>query len=342
MSQKVTFDTTVQGVARSRRRRGPLDLGDSRRTVTVVWLVVIAVYLFMLVLRPNLAQISSMQTIVALGAITALVGLGQGAVVFVGGIDLSVPWVLSSSAILFTSLSDGSDERFALAAGVALVYGGAMGAANGLGVTIFGIHPVVMTLALSAILEGSSLGWTGGSVTGSPPPVISRFMKGVDGGMPLVIPALLVLTVVVCFVYRQTRYGRELQAVGLNPQASRLAGVRSRGVIVSTYVISGVTAAAAGMMLSGLAGQSYLAMGTPYMLMSVAVVALGGASFAGGRGHFLGTLGGAMLLSMLITLLMTFQLPEAIRTIVQGLVILIAVILANMQFKRRKQRASQE
>ena len=336
MNQKVTFDTTVQGVARSRKRRGPLDLGDARRTVTVVWIVVIAVYLFMLIVRPNLAQLSSMQTIVALGAITAVVGLGQGAVVFVGGIDLSVPWIMSSSAILFTSLADGSNERFALAAIVALGYGAIMGTLNGLGVTLFGIHPVVMTLSLSAILEGGALGWTGGSVTGSPPSAIAEFMKGTGGALPWVIPALIALTIVVSFVYRQTRYGRELQAVGLNPAASRLAGVRSRGVIVSTYVISGVCAAAAGMMLSGLAGQSYLAMGTPYMLMSVAVVALGGASFAGGRGHFLGTLGGAILLSMIITLLMTFQLPEAVRTIVQGLVILIAVILANLGFKRRR------
>lgn len=342
MSRKVSFDTTVVGVAASRRRRGPLDLGDARRTVVVVWAVVVAVYLFMLILRPNLAELSSMQTIVALGAITAVVGLGQGLVVFVGGIDLSVPWILSSSAILFTGISSGSDDRFLLAAVVALIYGAVMGALNGIGVTFFGIHPVVMTLALSAILEGGALGWTGGAATGSPPPIMGDFMRGVDGGMPLVIPALLVLTIIVCFVYRQTRYGRELQSVGLNPVASRLAGVRARGVIVSTYLVSGVASAMAGMMLSGLAGQSYLAMGTPYMLMSVAVVALGGASFAGGRGHYLGTLGGAILLSMIITVLMTFHLPEAIRTIVQGLVILVAVILANIEFRGRKNRKQQE
>lgn len=342
MNQKVTFDTTTLGVQRSRRRRGPLDLGDARRTVTVVWVVVVLVYVFMLLIRPNLAGLSSMQTIVSLAAITAVAGLGQGAVVFGGGIDMSIPWILSSSAILFTAVSGGSNDRFLLGAIVAVAYGAAMGAINGFGVSYFGIHPVVMTLALSAILEGSSLGWTGGAVTGSPPPLIAQFMKGSDGSMPMVIPALLVLTVIVCFVYRQTRFGREYQAVGLNPAASRLAGVHSKGIIIATYVISGVSAALAGMMLSGLAGQSYLAMGSPYLLMSVAVVALGGAAFSGGRGHFLGTLGGAILLSMLVTLLMTFQMPEAVRTIVQGLVILIAVMFASIEFRQRKQKTSKK
>jgi ribose transport system permease protein len=342
MNQKVTFDTTVLGVQRSRRRRGPLDLGDARRTVAVVWVVVVLVYLLMLLIRPNLAGISSMQTIVSLAAITAVAGLGQGTVVFGGGIDMSIPWVLSSSAILFTSVSGGSNDRSLLGAAVAVLFGAAMGMINGFGVSFFGIHPVVMTLALSAILEGSALGWTGGAVTGSPPPAIAHFMKGSAGSMPAVIPALIILTVIVCFVHRQTRFGREYQAVGLNPAASRLAGVRSKGIIIATYMISGVSAALAGMMLSGLAGQSYLAMGSPYLLMSVAVVALGGAAFAGGRGHFLGTLGGAILLSMLVTLLMTFQLPEAVRTIVQGFVILVAVVFASIEFRQRRRRVSEE
>lgn len=322
-----------------RSKRGLLDLGEARAAVIAVWIVLLVIYLFVLILRPSLAQLSSLQTIVALAAVTAVVGLGQGAVVYVGGIDLSIPWVLSACAILFASISQGSDDRILLALVVSLALGAFLGACNGLGVTFFGIHPVVMTLALGAILEGATLGWTGGLVTGSPPRAVEVFMKGTAGSMPLVVPALLVLALTVSFIYRQTRFGRELQAVGLNPQAARLAGVRSRAVVLTTYIISGVAAGTAGIMLSGLAGQSYLAMGEPYLLMSVAVVALGGAAFKGGRGHFLGTLGGALLLSMLITLLMTFQLPEAVRTIVQGIVILCAVIAASIGLRFRRTRA---
>ena len=322
------------------QRRGLLDLGGARGAATAVWIVLVLLYIFILIFRPGLAQLSSVQTIVVLAAVTAVAGLGQGAVIFTGGIDLSIPWIMSSSAIVFASIAQGEDGNLIVALLAAVVIGLLLGLANGVGVTRFGIHPVVMTLAVSAILEGGALGWTGGLVTGSPPPIVALFMRGDAGSFPMVIPALLLLAVLVSFVYRQTRYGRELQAVGLNPTASRLAGVHSKTIITSVYVISGVTAALAGIMLSGLAGQSYLGMGDPYLLTSVAVVALGGASFAGGRGHFLGTLGGALLLSALITVLMTFQLPEAIRTIAQGSVILIAVIAAKVGVRPGKRKNS--
>ncbi|NQX13831.1 ABC transporter permease [Microbacteriaceae bacterium VKM Ac-2855] len=320
------------------RRRGLLDLGAARGPVIAVWIVLALLFVFILIVRPNLAQVSSAQTIVVLAAVTAVAGLGQGTVIFVGGIDLSVPWIMSASAIVFASISRGDDTNALLAFVVALALGAALGAANGLGVTRFGIHPVVMTLAVGAILEGGALGWTGGLVTGSPPPSVSTFMRGDAGSLPLVVPALIVLAVLVSYIYRQTRFGRELQAVGLNPTASRLAGVHSQLVIGSAYAISGVTASVAGIMLSGLAGQSYLGMGEPYLLTSVAVVALGGASFAGGRGHFVGTLGGALLLSALITVLTTFQLPEAVRTITQGVVILVAVIVAKIGVRPRTRK----
>jgi ribose transport system permease protein len=133
---------------------------------------------------------------------------------------------------------------------------------------------------------------------------------------------------------RQTSYGRRLQAVAMNPIAARLGGVNSVAIATSTYVISGVCAALGGIMVAGLSGQSYLSMGAPYLLTSVAVVALGGASFAGGRGNFLGTLGGALLLSLLTTLLTTFHLSEGVRVMVQGAVILLAAIAAKLGMRR--------
>jgi ribose transport system permease protein len=106
--------------------------------------------------------------------------------------------------------------------------------------------------------------------------------------------------------------------------------VNSIAMSASTYVVSGVCAAIGGVMVAGFSGQSYLAMGDPYLLTSVAVVALGGAAFAGGSGNFLGTLGGALLLSLLATLLTTFHLEEGWRVIVQGVVILLATIAARL------------
>lgn len=316
-------------------RRGIADLGDSKRAVYAVWIALLAMLILTVIVRPSLAAPASLQTIAVLAAVSAVVGLGQGAVIFTGGIDLSVPWIMSSVAIIFSGISNGRNELLLPALLIAIAVGAGIGLLNGIGSVYLGIHPVVMTLAVNTILQGAMLGYTGGLVTGSPPGLVSTFMRGGGTGIPAVLPALLVLAVVVTFVMRQTTYGRKLQAVGLNPEAARLAGVNSRAIGASTYLISGVCAALAGVMLAGLSGQSYLGMGDPYLLMSIAVVALGGAAFVGGRGHYLGTLGGALLLSLLTTLLMTFHLPEAARTIVQGLVILIAVIAAKVGLKKR-------
>lgn len=315
-------------------RRGIADLGDVRRGVYGVWAAMALLLVFAAVMRPSLVQPSSLQTIAALAAVTAVVGLGQSAVIFVGGIDLSIPWVMTLSGVLFSKLANGAEDRLLYALGVSVLIGATIGLANGIGSVVLGIHPVVTTLAAGAILEGVTLGYTGGLVTGSPPRSVGHFMLGVGDAIPPVLIALLVLTVVVTFVTRQTTYGRWLQATALNPTAARLGGVNSTAVAASTYVISGVCAAVGGVMVAGLSGQSYLGMGSPYLLISVAVVALGGASFAGGRGNFLGTLGGALLLSLLTTLLATFQLSEGLRVMVQGSVILLAAIAAKFGLKR--------
>lgn len=322
-------------IGQETKGRGLVDLGDAKRSVYGIWIALAVMFAFTLLFRPALAQSSSVQTMVVLAAVTALVGLGQGAVIFVGGIDLSIPWIMSAAAIVFSGIANGRDNRLLVALTAAVLIGAGIGFLNGLGSVYLGIHPVVMTLAMNAVLQGATLGYTGGLVTGSPPPIVNVFMRGDGSGFPAVIPTLFVLALLVTFIMRQTNYGRKLQAVGLSPYAARLGGVNSKAISASTYVISGVCAALAGIMLAGLAGQSYLGMGDPYLLISVAVVALGGAAFVGGRGHYLGTLGGALLLSLLASLLTTFQLPEATRTIVQGLVILIAVIAAKIGWKRR-------
>jgi len=308
------------------RRRGLLDLGDARAPVLTIWVALMVVVAVVAALRPGLLAVTSLQTMVSLASVTAVVGLGQGLVIFVGGIDLSVPSTMAAAAIVFSTVTDGRNALLLPALAAALLTGALIGCLNGVAVTRLTIHPVVTTLAMGAVVAGILLGWTDGVVSGDPPPVLGTFMNGVGGSLPGVIVGLVALTAVVCFVYRQTRFGRELQAVGLNPLASRLAGLRAQGLTAGCYGLSGVFAALAGVMLAGVSGKAYLDMGAPYLLTSVAVVALGGASFTGGRGHFLGTLGGALLLSLLITLLVTFQLPEAVRTIVQGLVILGAVV----------------
>jgi ribose transport system permease protein len=316
-------------------RRGLADLGDARRGVVGVWSALVILLVITAIARPALANPSSLATIAELAAVTAVVGLGQSATIFVGGIDLSIPAVMTLSGVLFAAVTKGEASGLVAGLAVALLVGVGAGLINGVGSVVLRIHPVVMTLASGAILIGATLGYTGGMVTGSPPVEVGVFMRGQGGSFPAVLIALFLLTILVIFVMRQTTYGRRLQATALNSVAARLGGASAAPLAASTYVISGVCAALGGVMAAGLAGQSYLSMGDPYLLASVAVVALGGASFAGGSGSFLGTLGGALLLSLLGTVLVTFQLAEGWRVIVQGAVILLAVIGARLGTTRR-------
>ena len=299
-----------------------------------VWAAFVLLLIVAAIARPALMQVSSLKTVAVLAAITAIVGLGQSAVIFVSGIDLSIPMVMTISGILFCQIANGDESRLFIALLVSIVVGVVVGLINGIGSVVLGIHPVVTTIAVGAILTGVTLGYTGGLVTGSPPASLGQFMLGDGSGIPAVLIALVILTVVVTFVMRQTVFGRRLQATAYNPVSTRLAGVNSTAVATSTYVISAVCAAIGGVMVAGLSGQSYLGMGDPYLLLSVAVVALGGASFAGGRGNFLGTLGGALLLSLLTTLLTTFHLSEGMKVVIQGAVILLAVIASKFRSKR--------
>lgn len=311
-------------------RIGFLDLGEARRSVVGVWIVLAILLVVVAIARPNLVRPSSMEIILVLATITAVVGLGQGSVIFVGGIDLSVPWVMSASAIFYAGVSGGRSEAILPGLLAAFGLGIVVGIVNGLGSVKLKIHPVVMTLAMNAILQGSTLGYTKGLVTGAPPSETTWFMTGSLAGIAPVLWFLVLLAIVVTFVARSTAAGRRVQATGLNPTSARLAGVRTDFVVISAYVISSVAAAAAGVMLSGLASQSYLGMGDPYLVISIAVVALGGAAFSGGKGNFLGTLGAAILLSVLASLLTTMHLPEAARQIVLGVVILVSIVVTKL------------
>lgn len=335
MSGVVNRDSASVSLERlTPRRRGLLDLGDSRGAVIAIWTVLAVASAGAVVLRPSLLDLDSIQIILVLATVTAVVGLGQGATIFVGGIDLSIPWTMSAGAILFAGVAEGLDARVIPALSAALILGVLIGAANGFAVVKLGIHPVVMTLAMNTILEGAIIGYTGGYATGSPPESVGQFMNGSVLGVSPALWLVALVTVIVTFTMRQTAYGRRLHAVGLNPVAARLAGAPSQWITASAYLVSGVCAAVAGVMLSGIAGQSYLGMGDPYLLASIAVVALGGATFSGGKGHFLGTLAAAILLSLLLTLLVTFHLPEALRQVILGSAILAAVIAGRLRRRR--------
>jgi ribose transport system permease protein len=266
-------------------------------------------------------------TLLLFATFLAVLGLGQGAVVIGGGLDLSVAWSITFPAIVVTTYANGSDQAAIWVIPLALALGAGIGLVNGVLVVGFRLSPIIATLAVGSLLEGTALVFSGGAPTGAAPPSLAAFVNGRLFGLPPVVWFLALFAIAATLLLDRSGFGRRLHAVGYGEWVARLSGVRTGRIIMLSYVLSGFCAALVGLLLTGFTAQAYYDMGKPYLLASIAVVVLGGTSITGGRGHYLGILGGALLFTALGSMLATTALPEAVRSIIYGLVVLGAVAL---------------
>ena len=265
-------------------------------------------------------------SLIVLCGFLAILALGQGAVIITGGLDLSIPWIIALCAIIVTTLAPGDNEAAIWAVPLSLGVGLAIGLGNGIGVTFFGLPPIVCTLASNAILQGIALVYCNGTPSGFSPPAIHWFMTKTLLGLTPVVWFLIAFVALATMLLERTILGRRFYAVGNSNQAAYLSGVNVPATTIAAYMLSGLCAALVGILLSGFNGQATLGMGDEYLLPSIAVVVVGGTLITGGRGHYLGIVGGVLLLVALQTLLAGTTLPYAGRSIIFGLVILGAVV----------------
>lgn len=243
-----------------------------------------------------------------------------------GGIDLSVAAVASMSGFLVATLVAG--QGLPLAIVLALLAAAAAGLVNGIGVGVFRVHPLIMTLAMALIVLGLANVWQLQMVqTGAGVPAAFRTM-GVGqffGFMPNSLFVFVPLAALILLGLHRSGYGRLLYAVGDNPVAARLSGVRSWQVLIILYVISAVLAGVAGFLLSGATNTASVTLADPLLLPSVAAAVIGGTSIMGGRGGYGGTILGALILTVIGSLLSSLGYPEAVRQVLFGsLIVLVA------------------
>jgi ribose transport system permease protein len=245
-----------------------------------------------------------------------------------GGIDLSVGAIASAAAFLVATLV--GDLGLPVAIAIALVAAALAGLVNGVGVGVFRVHPLIMTLGMSLVVLGLANVWQVQRVqtgAGVPPEV-----RTVGSNLFLtVIPYSLIVFVPVALLIllglRRTGYGRLLYAIGDNPIAARLSGARAWQVIIVLYVISALLAGIAGLLIGGLTNVVSVTLADSYVLPSVAAAVIGGTSILGGRGGFGGTIVGALILTVITSLLSSLGYPEAVRQILFGAII-VAVAAA--------------
>jgi ribose transport system permease protein len=298
-----------------------------------VLLQILPIYLAAIVLlaigegvRSGFASAGNIGSMLLLATFTAILAFGQGVVILVGGFDLSVAWGMTMGGVFLTAEAQGLNSRGAWVVPIVLVAGAAVGLANGLGVAVFDITPIVMTLATGVIVQGLVTTAISGTPTGSAPPFLVALTNDSWGWLPWIVVFLIGFTVLGTVLLRGTRIGRYLHVVGSNRTVARLSGIPVRRTLILAYVLSGVCSALAGMLAAGYTSTSALTTGDSYLLPSIAAVVIGGASVLGGKAHYPATVGGAIFLTILSTILAIANLSDAVRTMLTGVVILLAVL----------------
>ncbi len=276
----------------------------------------------------DFATKQSIYSMLVAASLLGLAGAGQTIVVLVGGIDFSIPAFISLGAVLMSELTGTHGWAFVPALVVIIVIALVLGSLNGYISHRFRVPPLVVTLGMASIITGGLLVWSNGQQTGSPPAFLAR-LTSLSGttfgiGIPAVVIIGAVVAVVLGVVLRRTLAGRHLYATGSNPVAAELALVRTRRVWVGAFAFSALLAALLGVLIAGYAGSGSTSLGDPYLFEGLAAVIVGGTAF-GARGDYWRTVLGALVLTVLSTVLVGKGYSNADQQIIFGVLILIVV-----------------
>ena len=257
-----------------------------------------------------------------IGSFLGICAAGLMAVILTGHIDLSIPATLTGAAMIGTAIGG------PMAIPAALAFGLCVGLMNGAGVAVLRVPSMIFTLGMDTVLRGVTVAQTGGfAPQDQATPLMLALAKDRVLGVPLALYVWAAVSILVAFLLARTSFGRALYAIGTRERAAYLSGIRTRTVLVGAFVLSSVCAAMAGVLLAGYSAKAYQGMGNAYLLPAIAAVVLGGTNVLGGSGRYVGTLIGVILIVLLNSVLSIMQMPEALRQIIYGVVIIAMLLL---------------
>lgn len=310
--------------------RAGLCLGADARRAAGALLVATALQALGTVLIEGYSSAFSVRAMLVLATLLAVASVGQTLVMLLGGIDLSIPFVIGFANVTAAQLY-GDGLNFALVCAVVALLAAAIGAVNGALSAALAIHPLIVTLGIGTAVQGGVLLWTAGFPSGAAPDGVTRFVSigGTAGPLPVpwLVPCFALLAACLMLVLARTLFGRRLYALGSNPTAAPFALISPVAVWTAAYSASAVFAALAGVLLLGFTGSAYGDVGQPYLFQTIAAVVIGGTALAGGRGGLAGTVAGALVLTEINTLLIGLGLAPPMVEAMLGVLIIALVSL---------------
>lgn len=311
---------------------------EKYKKILTVFLLIVLLFVFGAVALPNFLSVEQVFMTIKLASFTALFALCQMIVIAAGGsgLDLSVGYMATITAVLTASIMDGGNERLWLAVLIALALGVLVGLANGVLTAYLKLPPLVVTLAMADILQGIVNAYVAGkAITGRPSPFLVTIAAKFTGKFPNILFVLILVTFIVAIILNKTKWGQILFGVGANERTAYLSGINVKKVRCIAFTISGVLASLMGLLLLGNMGIAFKDMGSNYVLPSIAAVVIGGVSLAGGEGNYFGVILGAIFLQTLTNLLIAFGLGDAGKWLGFG-IILFAMLSAYASNRRSR------
>ena len=290
-------------------------------------------------INPDFVNLGQATNIVRLAAFLGIIAAGQTLVIISGGegIDLSVGAVVTLGAILTFRLTGGDNNLIWLGFVISCMAGGMIGFINGLGIALLRIPPLVMTLGMTGVVQGTILVFTQGEMIGATPSLMREWIANpLILGIPGVIFIWILTGIGMWLLLERTTFGKQLFAIGVNRTVARFSGVRVQVVVVVTYALSGLLAGFGGFILLGFSQTVFLQLGSNYLFPSIAAVVVGGTLLSGGKGSYWGTMSGALVLTLIDSLLRAAGLEEAFQLIVFGVILLLLIAIYGRQRSLRQ------
>lgn len=292
--------------------------------------LLIALVAFVLIIGqwvvPGFAGPGQMANQLKIATFLGLFGISQAIVMIAGGqgLDLSVGAVATLGGMVGAAILGTGASGLALSLCIAALCGFAIGVANGVGITVFKVPPLVMTLAMASLVDGGLIVMASvvHANTAATPMLVSISGRSYSG-IPIVLLIWVVAAGLTVWFLRYSAWGRRLMATGANPVAARVTGVRVNLVKVGAYAASATVAAVTGVLLVGYVGQAFLGLGNAYVLSSVVIAVIGGVALGGGHGDYVNVAIAAIFVTVLTSLLTAVQIGEASRQIIFGVTLLL-------------------